>query len=107
MDKSILVSGRTLHPKLLLEKVWSMEDIPTHGTRGALRSFPTQTSLGFWDSPKPDLAAATAPAEQPLTQQLFDLISPIQLEILEPDVKDVCHTANFSLWMLARTSGFL
>lgn len=47
------------HPKLLLEKVWSVEDI--HGMRWALRSFPTQ-SLGFWGSPEPDLTAATAPA---------------------------------------------
>lgn len=100
-----------LHPKFLLEKIWSMEDLPAHGTRWALGSFPNQTSLGFWDSPKPNFAAATAPAKQPLTQQLFHLFCPNQLEILvsspEPDVKDVCHTADFSLGTLARTSRFL
>lgn len=54
------------------------------------------------------LLSLTDPAGQPLNQQLVNLFFQIQLEILIssriPDVKDVCHTFNFSIWMLARTS---
>lgn len=54
------------------------------------------------------LLSLTDPARQPLTWQLLNLSFQIQLEILiqsyMPDVKDVCHTFNFSICMLARTS---